>query len=111
MAQKRKENLFEMGANFGDGWSLQTEPKSESKIIKTQSEHRLHVAFEKRRGKPVTLVGEFFYGEKSLKELHKKIKKSLACGGAVEDGFLIFQGDHREKIKPLFEKEGWKFKS
>lgn len=109
MAQK-KTNLFEMGADLGSGWQQIEAQSSQKQIIKTQSEHRLYIAFEKRRGKPTTLVGAFFYGNDALKSLHKKIKKSLACGGGIEDGFLLFQGDHRDKIKPLFEKEGWKFK-
>ena len=99
-----------MGSDLGTGWGVvDSTPKTQT-IVKTQSDHRLVVKFEKRRGKPVTLVGEFFYGQKSLKELHQKVKKSLACGGSIEEGWLLFQGDHREKIKPIVEKEGWKFK-
>ncbi len=113
----KKENLFEMGASLSDGWSSDNKHKaSASSIIKLQNQHQLHVRFEKRKGKPVTLVGLFFYGERDLKELHKKVKKSLACGGAVEKDdekggfYLIFQGDHKDKIRPHFEKLGWKFK-
>ena len=110
MAQTKKINLFEMGAKIDNGWAMQSGTKTTSKKILPQSEHLLHVQFEKRRGKPTTLVGKFHYGEKSLKELHKIIKKSLACGGSVEDEYLLFQGDHREKVKALFIKQNWKFK-
>lgn len=118
MAHSKKNNLFEMGASLSDGWSSDNQQKA-SKVshkIKAQNEHQLHVRFEKRKGKPTTLVGLFFYGEPSLKELHKKIKKSLACGGSIErdeilgGDYLVFQGDHREKVKPLFEKASWRFK-
>jgi translation initiation factor 1 len=119
MSPSKKSNLFEMGASFSDDWSSdnkKSNPKS-STIIKVQADHQLHIRYEKRKGKPQTMVGLFYYAEKNLKELHKKVKKSLACGGSIEkdekeSGFyLLFQGDHREKIKALFEKQNWKFKS
>ena len=116
MAQK-KNNLFEMGASFNDGWSSDNQTITKTKhIIKAQNQHQLHIRFEKRKGKPTTMVGLFYYGEPALKDLLKKIKKSLACGGAIErdeslgGDYLLFQGDHREKIKPLFEKQSWNFK-
>ena len=117
MADK-KTNLFEMGASLGDGWKSDNKAKSStSTLIKAQNDHQLHIRFEKRKGKPLTMVGLFFYGEKSLKELHKKIKKSLACGGSIEKDeekkgfYLLFQGDHKDRIKAHFEKQQWKFKS
>ena len=109
MGQKSK-NLFEMGADLGTGWSEVVEVKKEQKRVKPKEAHRLHIAFEKRRGKPNTLVGLFSYEEEALKVLHKKIKKALACGGSIEGAYLLFQGDHRGQIKALFEKEGWRFK-
>ena len=106
-----KTNLFEMGSQLSSGWALIQEAQTPATPLKSQKEHQLVVTFEKRNGKPVTLVGLFFYEEAALKNLHQSIKKSLACGGAIEDQRLLFQGDHREKVKPLFEKLGWKFKS
>jgi len=107
-----KNNLFEMGANFDEGWSEVIEVASTKKnVVKTQSEHRLVVQFEKRKGKPVTLVGRFSYDAKALKTLHKKIKQQLACGGTIEEEWLVFQGDHRDTIKALFNKQQWKFKT
>jgi len=107
-----------MGAKIDSGWAQTDTSSSTKQIIKAQSQHQLTVRFEKRKGKPVTVIGTFYYGEKSLKELHKKVKKSLACGGGIEADkndtsglVLVFQGDHREKIKPLLIKEGWKFRS
>lgn len=118
MSNQKKINLFEMGSSFDSDWSSDNqERKSKGSLtIKAQNQHQLHIKFEKRKGKPTTLVGLFYYGEPSLKELHKKIKKSLACGGSVEKDeslggyYLLFQGNHREKVKPFFEKLDWKFK-
>jgi len=34
-----------------------------------------------------------------LKAVAKKLKQLCSCGGAIKDGAIEIQGDHREKIK------------
>ena len=66
---------------------------------------------EKRRGKTITLVGEFFLDKKEAQKLLKKLKASLACGGSFKDGFMEFQGEVKDKLKELFLKEDFRFKN
>ena len=107
-----KKIAFEMGAKLeGDSWDtqkLKSKEKSFEKIPKT--EHNLVFTFEKRKGKPVTLVGRFFMSDKEKKEVLKLLKQKLACGGAVKDEWLELQGDIKEKIKSILTEQGWKFK-
>lgn len=104
--------MFEMGAKLeGDSWDtgkLKSKNKSFEKISK--NEHNLVFTFEKRKGKPVTLVGRFFLSDKEKKAVLKLLKQKLACGGAVKDEWLELQGDVKEKIKTILEQEGWKFR-
>lgn len=86
------------------------ELKEDAKEIKVQKEHILVFGLEKRKGKPVTLVGRFLLLEKEKKELLKRLKKSLACGGGIESEWIILQGDLKVKAAPLLEKWGWKIK-
>ena len=58
----------------------------------------------------LTLVGRFYIDEKEKKEILKLLKKKLACGGAIKEEWIELQGDVKEKIKSVLEKEGWKFK-
>ena len=75
-----------------------------------KEKHHLVMQFEKRKGKPVSLVGRFSLDEKELKDLAKKLKSTLACGESVEGEWILLQGDVRQKIKEILIGWGWKFK-
>jgi translation initiation factor 1 len=104
--------VFEMGAKLeGDSWEtskLKEKKTSFQKIPK--NEHQLVFTFEKRKGKPVTLVGRFFLSDKEKKEVLKLLKKKLATGGAVKEEWLELQGDVKERITEVLEADGWKFR-
>lgn len=95
-----KTNLFEMGAKFENELDDET-------IILEISKHNLKLAIEKRKGKIVTVVGEFFLHKKELEKLSKELKSSLASGGAIKERNLEFQGDVKEKLKLFLEKKGF----
>lgn len=104
--------MFQMGAKLqGDSWEtkkLKNPKKSFEKISK--NEHQLVFTFEKRKGKPVTLVGRFFMNEKEKKEVLKLLKKKLGCGGTIKEEWIEIQGDKKEKIIEVLESDGWKFR-
>jgi translation initiation factor 1 len=111
MARGKKLDLF-IGANIEqDTWSEVTAPsKKTSQEILPPNKHTLYFAKEKRRGKVVTLVGEFFLEKQEVTTLLKKLKKSLGCGGSFKNNMMEFQGDIKEKLRPLLQKEGYGFK-
>jgi translation initiation factor 1 len=78
------------------------------KIEKNQ--HQLVFTFEKRKGKPVTLVGRFFLSVNEKKEILKLLKKKLGCGGTIKDEWIEIQGDKKDKIIEVLEADGWKFR-
>jgi len=43
----------------------------------------------------------------NVKELLKKLKSKLACGGTWKDNMIELQGDHKERVKELLIKEGF----
>ena len=63
-----------------------------------------------RGGKTVCIVDGLPLSDNELKALLKKLKGQLGTGGAVKNGCLEIQGDHREKLLQLLEKEGYKAK-
>lgn len=63
-----------------------------------------------RKGKGVTTVSGIPLPEKELKALAKKLKQSCGTGGALKEGVVEIQGDHREKLKQMLEKEGFTVK-
>nr|WP_320137153.1 translation initiation factor Sui1 [uncultured Amphritea sp.] len=63
-----------------------------------------------RKGKGVTTITGVPLAEKALKELAKKLKQQCGTGGSLKDGIIEIQGDHREKLKQLLEKQGYRVK-
>lgn len=73
-------------------------------IAKTQQE--VEVRTEKRRfGKVVTLVSGLEGVD--LKEVAKKLKNKLACGGTIDGKVIELQGNHLMKVRPVLVEAGF----
>lgn len=107
--------IFEMGAKFdGDSFDTKKEDKKKkpsNNKIEPKNSHQLVFTYEKRKGKPVTLVGRFNVSDDEKKEVLKLLKKKLACGGAIKEEWIELQGDVKQKIIEILSKDGWKFKN
>ena len=57
----------------------------------------LHIRRERkgRHGKTVTTVTGFNQGHDQVKQIASRLKNQCGTGGAVKDGMIIIQGDHR----------------
>ncbi|MBC7524883.1 MAG: translation initiation factor [Flavobacterium sp.] len=80
-------------------------------------EHQLFVQkepmickFEKRKGKPTTIISGYEGIDDDFKLLAKELKNKLAVGGTFKDGEIIIQGDYRDKIMKLLQDNGFKTK-
>ena len=63
-----------------------------------------------RKGKGVTIIKGLPIAEEELKKFGKKLKVQCGTGGSVKDGHIEIQGDNRQKLKELLEKEGYSSK-
>jgi len=52
-----------------------------------------------RGGKEVTVVEQLELKALELERWLKELKRALGCGGTVEEGALVFQGDQRQRLK------------
>ncbi len=100
---------LDLGASWGEGWNLEEEKKADE-VFLAPGEHRLVFRKEKRKGKPVTLVGPFSLAAEDAQKWLSTLKKSLACGGAYKEGWMEFQGDVAPKVREHLEKLGFRFK-
>lgn len=63
-----------------------------------------------RKGKGVTTLSGIPLPEKELKVLAKQLKKRCGTGGAVKEGVIEIQGDHRDTLKQALVKHGYQAK-
>lgn len=112
MSRGKKLDIF-IGAEIEDGWSAVEDERRTNIVdeILEPSKHSLVFQKEKRRGKVVTLVGEFYLTLDESEKLLKNIKKKLGCGGTCKDGWMEFQGELKDKLSPLLTQEGFRFKN
>jgi translation initiation factor 1 len=62
---------------------------------------------QKRYGKTVTLIEGIDASKIDIKQLTKKLKSKLACGGTYKNKIIELQGEHKQKAKKLLMKEGF----
>ena len=81
------------------------EAKEDLYLDKTTEVH-----FRKKNGKNLVIIKFLSDDILKLKKLSKEIKRTLAIGGSIKKGEIIFQGNKREEIIKILKKKGIKFK-
>ena len=66
--------------------------------------------YEKRKGKPITILEGYTGASADFKILAKEIKTKLSVGGSFKDDKIIIQGDYRDKIMDMLKEKGFKVK-
>ena len=64
--------------------------------------------YEKRKGKPVTILAGYTGATSDFKKLAKEIKTHLCVGGSFKDDQIIIQGDYRDNIMELLKDKGFR---
>ena len=63
-----------------------------------------------RKGKGVTTIEGVPLGDAELKTLAKSLKKRCGTGGAVKNGIIEIQGDHRDTLHDALTRQGYRVK-
>lgn len=87
----------------------ETEKEIENKVLWIQEEP-LICKFEKRKGKPTTIIEGYSGSDDDFKILAKELKTKLSVGGSFKDDSIIIQGDYRDKIMTILKEKGFKVK-
>ena len=106
---KRKKNKIGVMYSTNPNYDLEFEQEEETL---TPENLYLEVWIDKkhRGGKVATLVKGFVGSESDLKGLGKLLKSKCGVGGSAKDGEIIIQGNMRERVMEILEKEGYNYK-
>jgi translation initiation factor 1 len=66
--------------------------------------------YEKRKGKPITILDGYTGATEDFKKLAKELKTKLSVGGSFKDDKIIIQGDYRDKIMTILKEKGFNVK-
>jgi len=66
--------------------------------------------YEKRKGKPITILEGYNGADSDFKKLAKELKTKLSVGGSFKNGKIVVQGDYRDKIMKILQEKGFKVK-
>ncbi|WP_282180010.1 translation initiation factor [Maribacter stanieri] len=66
--------------------------------------------YEKRKGKPITILEGYTGADEDFKKLAKELKTKLSVGGSFKDDKIIIQGDYRDKIMAILKDKGFSVK-
>ena len=75
--------------------------------IAKESQKILVYLERKKFNKNYTIIEGIDSKEIDLKDLGKKLKSELACGGTIKGGKIELQGEHAQKTKKILIKYGF----
>ena len=77
----------------------------------SNNQQNLKVCIDKHRAGKIAIIIKGFVGTAyDLKALSKILKAKCGVGGSAKNGEIIIQGDLRDKIMDILEKEGYNYK-
>ena len=88
----------------------ESEIPQEDKSTIWMQEEPLLCKYEKRKGKPTTIIDGYAGATADFKLLAKELKQKLSVGGSFKDDTIIIQGDYRDKIMEMLIAKGFKVK-
>ena len=70
---------------------------------------KIHIEMvQKRYRKSMTIIRGIDTSKIDVRELMKKLKSKLACGGTVKENEIVLQGKHMQKVKEILMANGYK---
>lgn len=83
-------------------------PEPEPEPAPARGPARAVVRYERkgRGGKEATIVEQLGLPEPELDAWCREFKRTLGCGGTVEEGRLVLGGDQRKRLPALLEAKG-----
>lgn len=111
--KSKKNSLSDLGGiMFSTNPDFEFEQELDDTLTAPNQQQDLRVMLDKknRGGKAVTLITGFKGKNEDLEALGKLLKNKCGVGGSVKDGEILIQGDVRDKVMGILQKDGYKAK-
>ena len=103
--RRRKGVMYSTNPNF------EYEYENEELETLPNNQQNLKVCIDKHRaGKTAVIIKKFVGTTEDLKSLGKLLKSQCGVGGSVKNGEILIQGNIRDKVMSILEKEGYNYK-
>ena len=106
--KKPKTLSWEEFASLGNPENIPEPTKEYDDPTDYQSVIRIFLEKKGRGGKTVSIIKGLESDNPTLKEISKELKSACGVGGSVKNEEIIIQGNHREKIRGILIKKGFK---
>ena len=113
MMKSKKNSLSDLGGimfSTNPDFEYQEEVDDQTTLPNNKQDLRVMLDKKNRGGKAVTLITGFNGRSEDLDVLGKMLKTKCGVGGSVKDGEIMIQGDVRDKVMAILQKEGYKVK-
>lgn len=114
MSNPKKKSLSDLGGimySTDPSFNYEQEQDAPDEVIaNNQQDLRVTLDRKNRGGKAVTLITGYRGSDSDLETLAKMLKTKCGVGGGAKDGEIIIQGDFRDKVMVILQKEGFKVK-
>jgi len=95
---------------FPDHTPLEEESPDEENSGLWLQDDPLICKYEKRKGKPITIIEGYTGADSDFKQLSRELKQHLSVGGSYKNERIIIQGDYRDKIMEFLKDKGFSVK-
>ena len=106
-----KKGKNKKGVMYSTNPDFEYEYENEEMETLPNKEQHLKVCIDKHRaGKIAVIIKDFVGTTDDLKDLGKRLKSKCGVGGSAKNGEIIIQGNVRDKVMKLLQKEGFNYK-
>lgn len=113
MMKPKKNSLSDLGGimfSTNPDFEYQEEVDDQTTLPNNKQDLRVMLDKKNRGGKAVTLITGYNGRSEDLDILGKMLKTKCGVGGSVKDGEIMIQGDVRDKVMTILQKDGYKVK-
>ena len=106
-----KNNKNRKGVMYSTNPDFEYEYEEDEMETIANNQQNLKVCIDKHRaGKIAVIIKDFVGTTDDLKSLGKMIKAKCGVGGSAKNGEIIIQGNVRDKVMEILQKEGYNYK-